>query len=136
MTFIVASDGTTTTARKMNPEVKAKWLAALRDPEARQTDGALKTDEGNCCLGVLSDVAVADGIISPPVRGEMTEEWSYEGHAAFPPKAVIEWAGLPEQNPVVVGETDFGPRRDGLSAFNDEYGYDFAAIANLIEAQL
>jgi hypothetical protein len=40
----------------MDPEVKAKWLVALRDPETKQTKGCLRRGDSFCCLGVLSDI--------------------------------------------------------------------------------
>ncbi len=46
---------------KMDQELKAKWLTALRSGEYEQGKGALCTvDHGDkrfCCLGVLADVA-------------------------------------------------------------------------------
>lgn len=42
---------------KMDPEVKAKWVAALRSGDYKQGEGALKDIEGcNCCLGVLAEI--------------------------------------------------------------------------------
>ncbi len=53
---------------KMNPEVKARWVAALRGGEYTQdkyTQGKSslrnKYDE-LCCLGVLCDLAGKDGL--------------------------------------------------------------------------
>lgn len=56
--------------KKMNPELKAKWVAALRSGDYKQTKGALKKiiytyNRGSfvekeeyafCCLGVLCDI--------------------------------------------------------------------------------
>lgn len=42
---------------KMNPELKAKWIAALRSGEYKQVTARLRTREGYCCLGVLCMVA-------------------------------------------------------------------------------
>lgn len=41
----------------MNPELKAKWVAALRSGEYRQVSGRLRKGDGFCCLGVLCTVA-------------------------------------------------------------------------------
>src|ERR1700722_19140718 len=40
---------------KMDPALKAKWVAALRSGEYKQGDGKLhnRTDDSYCCLGVL-----------------------------------------------------------------------------------
>ena len=40
----------------MKPELKARWLAKLRDPETKKTQGWLKDNKGQCCLGVLCEV--------------------------------------------------------------------------------
>lgn len=42
----------------MNPELKAKWVAALRSGEYEQTTGTLRDVDGHgfCCVGVLADV--------------------------------------------------------------------------------
>jgi hypothetical protein len=41
----------------MKPDLKEKWLAALRSGDYRQAKTALRTDENEfCCLGVLCDV--------------------------------------------------------------------------------
>lgn len=42
---------------KMNAELKAKWVKALRGGEYRQSKFALKDSQGYCCLGVLAEVA-------------------------------------------------------------------------------
>lgn len=42
----------------MAPELKAKWIAALRSGEYRQGRHALRKADGSyCCLGVLCEVA-------------------------------------------------------------------------------
>lgn len=40
----------------MNAELKAKWVEALRSGRYSQTRGALRDEDGYCCLGVLCDV--------------------------------------------------------------------------------
>lgn len=43
---------------KMDPELKAKWVKALRSGEYRQGRGTLRDTEGRyCCLGVFCVVA-------------------------------------------------------------------------------
>lgn len=42
---------------KLNPELKAKWLDALRSGKYQQGRQCLRSDEGcYCCLGVLADL--------------------------------------------------------------------------------
>lgn len=45
------------TYSKMDPEIKVKWLEALRSDRFRQGSGFLKDCDGdNCCLGVLAEI--------------------------------------------------------------------------------
>lgn len=47
----------------MKPEVKEKWIAALRSGEYRQARGVLNDGQGGyCCLGVLCEVAKQEGV--------------------------------------------------------------------------
>jgi hypothetical protein len=41
---------------KMNPEVKARWVAALRSGEYKQAKNSLRKQDAFCCLGVLCDL--------------------------------------------------------------------------------
>lgn len=40
----------------MNPELKAKWVAALRSGQYKQTCEFLRDSKGYCCLGVLAEI--------------------------------------------------------------------------------
>lgn len=40
----------------MNPELKKKWVDALRSGEYKQGKGILNGERGFCCLGVLCEV--------------------------------------------------------------------------------
>lgn len=40
----------------MTPEMKDKWITALRSGNYKQTVGGLKDAEGYCCLGVLASI--------------------------------------------------------------------------------
>jgi len=41
----------------MNPEIKQKWIVALRSGEYNQGKGYLCINNKYCCLGVLSEIA-------------------------------------------------------------------------------
>jgi hypothetical protein len=45
---------------KMNPEVKARWVAALRSGEYLQGTSTLRIGDQFCCLGVLCDIYSAE----------------------------------------------------------------------------
>jgi hypothetical protein len=44
-------------ATKMDPELKVKWLEALRSGDFPQGQGALHDNGKYCCLGVLAQIA-------------------------------------------------------------------------------
>jgi hypothetical protein len=104
----------------MREDVKTRWLAALRSGEYKQGRKQLATEEGKfCCLGVLCEIS---GL-------------KYDKDAAFPPKAIIKWAGLEgqvdEENDPVINW-----RGESSLALNNDYGKRFETIANLIEKYL
>lgn len=126
---------------RMDPEAKKRWVAALRSGKYKQGIGRLRVRQehhksGYCCLGVLCEIAVQDGVIRPPERvrdGGPTDGYKYEydGDAyALGPK-VQDWAML-DANPIVKDEKG---RTTTLADLNDE-GMPFEKIADLIEDQL
>jgi hypothetical protein len=91
----------------MNPEIKARWAAALRSGNFRQGKRKLAQKPTrtmpmtHCCLGVLCELAVEDGIIdakeskygvSGTVRSYGNDEKGWASTSL--PTAVSEWAGL------------------------------------------
>lgn len=120
----------------MNNEVKARWVAALRSGDYVQGHDRLTSSTGrgfaHCCLGVLCELAVADGVVTRNVEhGTVT----YGGEEMYLPSVVRSWAAL-GRNPVVrLDNVDVG-----LATLNDGTdGYDvadFAQIAQLIEEHL
>ena len=118
--------------QKMNPEVKKKWVAALRSGDYKQGQGRLKSSENEyCCLGVLCD------IYKNEVGGKWQEEFSrstfidIDGAKSqcVPSPAIRNWAGIDTASPQIEDYTT------AIMA-NDSYEYDFNTIANLIEANL
>jgi hypothetical protein len=113
-------------------QVRDKWVAALRSGAYRQGRGLLRssTDE-YCCLGVLCELAVADGIIDSPkvqARGGSAYLYGQQREIGFLPNEVIEWAGLTNGNPII----------GSLSAtnWNDNRNAPFLEIARLVEENL
>jgi hypothetical protein len=126
---------------KMNPEIKTRWVEALRSGSYKQLTGALHLDSSSgsafCCLGVLCDLAIQDGILPGWDRfvdfpdDEEPEEWNDE----FLPGQVQTWAGLGTANPAVQ-EPEYPGDEVTLAACNDERNLSFPQIADLIETQL
>lgn len=114
---------------KMNPEVKAKWTAALRSGEYTQGKNQLKTATGKfCCLGVLCDLHAKETGGEWQLRGEDGE--SYGKAALALPPVVREWATLPSSPMIETPEL-----HESLMNLNDG-GKSFAEIADLIDAHL
>lgn len=131
----------------MNPDIKARWVQALRSGQYNQGHGLLKRRESNhyCCLGVLCDIAVQEG-----VAAIVENETSYQDGVLYAdlqgnvskealPLGVAVWAGCSHDPEVTV----IREKRDGrcyeeaenLTLLNDE-GSTFAEIADWIEEQL
>ena len=118
----------------MNPDVKARWLAALRSGEYRQGTGRLRRhgdDETvyHCCLGVLCELAATDGVAEyrHGLFYGLTSQLE-TGMGGVLPVDVKEWAGLSNGDPTVDG------RR--LSEWNDTQRLSFDAVADKIERYL
>lgn len=112
----------------MNQEIKRHWVQALRSGEYRQATDVLRRGDGFCCLGVLCDLAVKDNIIALHDEGD---SYYYGEEYAVLPRRVVEWAGVPGNDPYVTYDDD----TTSLSTLNDG-GMSFAVIADLIEGQL
>jgi hypothetical protein len=127
--------------KKMNPEVKAKWLAALRSEEYVQGDGKLKRRDVNgnvfhCCLGVLCEIYEKDENKHERSSGwslRNNEYYEYSGCPNVPPLVVTAWAGLEESNPIYNPDSD-DINEHSLAQDNDN-GYSFEAIAAIIEKE-
>ena len=94
---------------RMRPEIKEKWVGALRSGQYKQCRNELHDGEGYCCLGVL--VLTCGGKSSlerdTRLRGEDLAEFGISFHTE----------GL-------------------LVSMNDSEGYSFPEIANYIEERL
>lgn len=121
---------------KMNPEVKAEWVAALRSGEYKQTKERVLADGrgGFCCLGVLCDLyAKAQGS-----QWESTDGGAMalpNGGAYYPPQFVREWASFHEDEQKVL----IGSYEESVAVHNDGIHVpraSFAKIADAIEGQL
>lgn len=135
----------------MKPEIKARWLAALRSGEYVQGRDSLRRDlwtpasapgemtDAFCCLGVLCDLAAREGVVEwdgtdvrytfpQNARGECWEN-------NVLPLPVMVWAGLAEDNPRVACNVG-GYTSANVATLNDEHGFTFGEIADCIEVSL
>lgn len=125
---------------KMNPEVKARWVAALRSGDYRQANQVLRSGDSFCCLGVLCDVYAAEH----GVKGWSQSRFDRDGDG-YPNDVVCDWAGFGISGDDDAGalrcSADYDPKveivgkRKHVSEHNDD-GRTFAEIADAIEEQL
>ena len=134
--------------KRMNPEIKAKWVAALRSGEYKQGTCFLRKDYPDryapdfCCLGVLCDIAAKEGIIDWEIQtwhgGETwyasSTKTLHDKNSERLPACVMEWAGLDKVDPDLM-LSDWR-RSVPVSELNDRERLDFERIAELIEGQL
>ena len=128
---------------KMNPEVKQKWIGALRSGKYEQGSEKLRSVSGYCCLGVLCDLYAQEHNVEWEFRGneetnlQPQDYWYFGDQSEFLPESVREWAELNLYNPLlrVEDNDEMFEVNEEVSTLNDE-GYSFSTIADLIEAQL
>lgn len=130
----------------LRPEVREKWVSALRSGEYPQTTGRLHDEDGYCCLGVLCEVAIKEGVSiakGPRYDGRVfyddkedlpphsVAEWATTGGDPDPTWALdVEWASLPGETPEYgVHQSDWVE----LTELNDSAHLTFEQIAYLIE---
>jgi hypothetical protein len=110
----------------MNPQIKQKWVDALRSGEYQQGQYCLRTDNGFCCLGVLCDLYGKENNVEwDLVNDDGNYEFHYQSERL--PLFVVEWAGVENDNPEIC-ETSLSELNDKGSTFNE--------IADLIEEHL
>lgn len=144
----------------MKPEIKEMWVKALRSGEYEQGTHQLVGDNKYCCLGVLCDIARKCGIVEireatdnmgithlfygTPEEYNIPHKSNVDIGPKYEvlPKSVMEWSGLDLNNPELnIRDDDEDWRNNGpypvpMSELNDEFGYGFHRLANLIEKQL
>lgn len=131
----------------MNADIKAQWVNALRSGDYEQGRGWLNNNGKFCCLGVLCDLAEKAGVVrSGPleVEGAMdpaplayftSDTLINLNDRMMLPRAVVQWAEMSVTDPDRITNPDTG-EADTLINLNDELGYDFERIAQVIEWQL
>jgi hypothetical protein len=125
----------------MNDDIKAEWVKRLRDGRP-QIKGALDTKEGQCCLGVLSEIAAEAGIVEKVTLDG--DELAYDGNSKSLTVGVQKWAGLKGDDganalgtikPRMVQKETGKTYVTCLAEANDA-GLTFNEIADIVEAEL
>ena len=112
------------TSKINNPELKAKWIAALRSGEYSQGRGKLKRNNTElqpsfCCLGVLCDIVKPDG-------------WEGLRHNFSGKSVQEEYPNLNEMKKIGI----YTSTVKKLATMNDDDGLPFSKIADYIEKNL
>lgn len=126
---------------EMNPEVRDMWIAALLSGTYKKTLGRLhrllggkKGQDRWCCLGVLCDLAIRNGVAVPVTSSEEQEMRygrEFDGMSDYLPGPVKLWAGLASGNPEVYGDS-LSNHNDGAGLVRVAKGRTFRTIAAMI----
>lgn len=127
----------------MNPEIKEKWIAALRSGDYKQgksylakkgVDGVIRY----CCLGVLCEIAVKEGIAqrfhenSSFIAYGISERYQDETYLT---KEIAAWAGIRYNGQLHEGDVEKSTPTNNLAVANDAE-LSFEHIAKMIEENL
>jgi hypothetical protein len=116
------------TDRKLDPELKAKWLDALRSGKYKQGQAVLRTsEECFCCLGVLGDIA-APTLWATTITSENEAHISCYAFASLHDNEMLREEWLADHGLTI-------DQAVNLASMND-CGKSFAEIADFIEANL
>lgn len=113
----------------MRQKIAKAWVEALRSGKYEQGKNRLCKDGKYCCLGVLCEVAIEQGLdlkrkdIGGMIHYGTSEE---EGNTAMLPVEVLVWAEMR------TGYGDYDNGEGALSSDNDR-GKSFEEIAAIIE---
>ena len=126
----------------MDANVKQLWISALRSGEYGQAIGVLHStqDDTYCCLGVLCEVAIKNGVYLDVDHGSQSTR--YNNHTAALPYDVMKWSGLGsdsgELEHYLHSKVAYEGEREVftcLAQLNDEGSFDFNQIADIIDNQ-
>jgi hypothetical protein len=116
----------------MDPDIKAKWVEALRSGKYKQTEQALQDYSGYCCLGVLCRA----------IGAEFQEFNEPDGGRQYDNAPVLDGINLADGNNEELSRSFL--RRAGLTEddeirlveMNDSENASFLKIAEYIEKRL
>jgi hypothetical protein len=124
--------------------VITNWVSLLKNGNLRQITNQLqegpsclaekgdKDDQyGYCCLGVLCELARAEGIVTM-VHGQYKSKKNKNDLSGGDlPRAVFEWAGFDTSAPKVL----YKGKKYSVIELNDGHGLNFAQIGELVRKE-
>jgi len=122
----------------MDKRVKKLWIIALRSGEFKQCKGHLENDGSYCALGVLSVLALLEGICTYNVDGKNGKFDNRQFRLSY---NIMKWAGIAQDDEKYLISDEqkilliINKRRTSIVDLNDE-GKTFIQLANIIERHL
>lgn len=119
----------------LNPDFKAKWIAALESGEYKQTEGILHNTRngGYCCLGVACVVAGAIFKIDANEEGGIV---AIRGGAVISHESIVLSTLLMEEIGLSASEQERLYQMNDGHLPNNHHHYSFQEIANYIKENL
>lgn len=122
----------------MDKNLKRRWIKALRSgkypkgKEALHILGATRKEDTFCCLGVLAQLAVKDGIIEPKLDKEskVARYGTTDHDGTFLPAKICKWAGIPRHSLGKIDDPQY------LLADQNDHCDSFEEVIPLIEELL
>ena len=121
---------------KLKPKIKARFIEALRSNKYLQGEGRLREQDHFCCLGVLSDLAVQDGVAN--WEEDVLVVGDIYSKSLFP-EQLLGWAcegNFPDLNGVTAFPLPESEEARSLTYANDELEKNFSELACLVEEYL
>lgn len=107
----------------MNPELKAKWVAALRSGNYKQGHTQLRRGNCFCALGVLCDVIDPNAWNKDNIQAGRIVEWMKDG--------CISRVSMHSVHAVNAGLNS--KKANDIAHMNDHCGKNFSTIADYVE---
>ena len=115
----------------MKAKIADLWIKALRSGDYKQGRGQLEDNKGRfCCLGVLCDLAIKDGVKINREIGHYNNLFTYDTNTGSLPDKVMKWSGLKTSDGTYKYYSD---TIRALWRHNDEGRMSFEEIADIIE---
>jgi len=113
----------------MKKKVMKQWTKLLRSGKFKQGSGNLLHRGKHCCLGVLCELALVEGVCDFEYNQTYNSN-RYDQQSGTLPLSVREWSGM--KSDIGYLKT-LGGEFPSLAALNDEGGRTFRQLANIIE---
>jgi hypothetical protein len=108
----------------MDPEIKAKWVEALRSGEYTQGRGSLKDnydgDIKHCCMGVLAEVAGLE--LTPEETTSSSTRWLFMGDQGYLSDPTLKSLGLDYGiQSVLIAKNDTSSTFEDIADYIDQH---------------